>query len=393
MTKTLKYLLSGFFLLTLMTSQSGILYSQAKPCYDEQKVPPFPAVPSTPAASDELRFIAVGDTGRGCDAGDRYDFEDSPQCAVSNEMIKLQKRTGFNLFLFLGDNVYDFGNPSGFFRKLYDPYRTLAESGVLFKGVLGNHDLYSNRGTRLQMKFFRAPSDEQKTFFTKPIKEQLDALPDSGRPETYYSFVMNNGLVEFFALDSSVLADDCPKHFFWKRNQCTDEVKEAHLDWLKKALAKSEAKWRIIFLHHSPYSSAAYHGVTHVDDQGREIPEKIPGEMQILRRLEADLAKIKEFHLVLSGHDHFYEHIELPKGSIPHFVAGGGSKLRKNDFQTKGREPAARLPAFHLCGESELNSFMFFSVTPKEIRFWTIGVGVKNDRSIFGEPFDYGVIQ
>lgn len=212
---------------------------------------PFPTKSPEPS---EIRFAALGDTGRGCDD---ESSERSPQCAMSKRIAEVQKSTGFNLLLLLGDNVYERGNPKDFFEKLYNPYKQLAQNGVLIKGVLGNHDVPSLAGLKLQMKFFSAATlEEQAKFFSLPIEDQLK-LPEV--PKTFYTFTDKNNLAEFFALDSSMITGDCCG-FFSSRNEYTEAEKKEHLDWLKSKLQASTAKWKIVLLHHPLYSSSRRHG-------------------------------------------------------------------------------------------------------------------------------------
>ncbi|MCA1609222.1 MAG: metallophosphoesterase, partial [Acidobacteria bacterium] len=165
-------------------------------------------------------------------------------------MAEVQKTTRFDLMLLLGDNVYESGRPRDFFTKLYDPYKNLAAAGVLIKGVVGNHDVRSAEGTALQMKFLTAATvAEQAKFFTLPIDQQ-EKLP--GGTSTYYSFSRSNDLAEFFALDSSMLTDDCCGPFSSRAYPPAEKQKQ--IEWLRTALNNSTAKWKIVILHHPLYS-------------------------------------------------------------------------------------------------------------------------------------------
>jgi hypothetical protein len=61
-------------------------------------------------------------------------------------------------------------------------------------------------------------------------------------------FFADGNLVELFALDS-----DCHQ-----RNGTTKDSIQAK--WLQAALANSTATWKLVMLHHSPYSSSSSHG-------------------------------------------------------------------------------------------------------------------------------------
>jgi 3',5'-cyclic AMP phosphodiesterase CpdA len=100
--------------------------------------------------------------------------------------------------------------------------------------------------------------------------------------------------VDFFFLDSSVpglYGPDAPEQ----------------LDWLDDALASSTNQWRVLALHHPPYSSGQ-HGST-------------PGAQERL----VPLASRHKVDLVLSGHDHHYERV-VPQDGVTYLVSGGGCK-------------------------------------------------------------------
>lgn len=318
-------------------------------------------IPTENYARGEVRFAAVGDTGRGCDEDDRQ------QCILSERITAVNRATKFDLFLLLGDNVYESGKPRDFFEKLYNPYRNLADLGVLIKGVIGNHDVRSDEGAAIQMKFLSSASvADQAKFFRLSIEDQ-EKLPAVG--STYHSFTRGNGFVEFFALDSSMLTDDCCGPFRGREYPAAEKQKQ--IDWLKSSLERSRARWKIVLLHHPLYSSAKEHGVKVRDDGTLKVPE----DMAEIRSLEPILVN-GGVQIVLSAHDHVYERIRPQKG-IHHFVAGSGSELRANDLNRK-------MPEFHACGNSTENSFILFSITESRARFWAVAAG--------GKVIDFGEI-
>gem|GEM_PF-2644419 len=364
-TKTYRITITTFLCLHLFLLSIGnsVAAFNAQPC-------PTPQIPFPPTAkaANELRFAVIGDTGEIC--------TDKPKkCDLVRQMLEVRSKTNFNQLFFLGDNVYEDGNPKEFDDKLYKPYRRLVESGVILRGVVGNHDVKNAEGAEIQLKFFRAPNTvEQLKFFGAPVNTQLQFLPTI--TETYYSFTEKPQLVEFFALDSSLLAGD----YSTRRDNSIDYPKnkpEQQTAWLEKQLERSQkagTKWRIVLAHHPLYSSAKKHGEK-VNDNGSL---STPSEMRAIRgRIEDTLVKFG-VKLFLAGHDHVYEHIE-PQRGISHFVSGAGAELRTGDFDRD------RLPNYHVCGKANELSFMLFSVKPDSITFWTIGEN--------GMPFDAGVIQ
>lgn len=106
--------------------------------------------------------------------------------------------------------------------------------------------------------------------------------------ERYYE--VDYGLVRLFALDSQA---DEPDGI---------AAGSVQADWLREALAASNACFDVVFFHHPPYSSGR-HGSTEV----MRWPFAAWG---------ADV--------VLSGHDHTYERLDA--GGFPYFVNGLGGK-------------------------------------------------------------------
>ena len=74
--------------------------------------------------------------------------------------------------------------------------------------------------------------------------------------------------------------------------------------WLRNALAASGARWKIVTMHHPPYSSA-HHGST----EWMRWPFEAWGA-----------------HAVITGHDHAYERVT--RGPFPYFVNGLGGAQR-----------------------------------------------------------------
>ena len=74
--------------------------------------------------------------------------------------------------------------------------------------------------------------------------------------------------------------------------------------WLRGRLAASTARWKIVYMHHPPYSSG-HHGST----DWMQWPFEAWGA-----------------HATLAGHDHLYERVT--HGDFPHFVNGLGGASR-----------------------------------------------------------------
>ncbi len=157
------------------------------------------------------------------------------------------------------------------------PFADLLSAGVQFYAVLGNHDI--RRGTDLQINY--------------------PGWNMAGR--RFYAFSKGERLVEFFGLDSTALSGEArslvivekagldasaggeltaaEKQRLSRINEELGEdlsfineqaaVRNAQLAWLNEALAKSEARWKVVFLHHGrstlqPVDSPTGHQVQYV---------------------------------------------------------------------------------------------------------------------------------
>jgi tartrate-resistant acid phosphatase type 5 len=211
-------------------------------------------------SSEAQRFAAIGDYGY---AG-----------PAERDVAQLVKSWDPEFIITLGDNNYDVGDSStidqnigqyyhSYIYKYKGRYGPSASTNRFFPS-LGNHDYYTRNG------------EPYRDYFT---------LPGNGR---YYDFVRGN--VHFFALNSDPA----------EPNGITATSAQAR--WLQAGLAASTARWKVVYLHHAPYSSG-YHGST----QESQWPFQAWGAS-----------------VVLAGHDHHYE--QLTVDGLPYFVNGLGGR-------------------------------------------------------------------
>lgn len=209
------------------------------------------------ARADRLHWLATADSGSG----------DRNQLAVGAAMAALQRRDPVDLVILGGDNIYNEGEMTRVGVAFERPYRELLRAGVPFHAVLGNHDLRTENG------------DPQVRY--RPF----------GMAGRWYS--LRRGPVAFFMLDTNVNAR-------WQHQ----------MPWLKKALAASDAPWKVVVGHH-PLYSAGFYG----DDQAAI----------------ARLTPLFERHgvqLYINGHEHNYERTRVIRGTTFLTVGGGGAWLR-----------------------------------------------------------------
>jgi hypothetical protein len=247
---------------------------------------------SDPAA--EVRFAVIGDSGTGL----------KPQYEIGRQMELLHKKEGFGFVLMLGDNIYPNGNPRLFKRRFEEPYKPLLDDGVKFYASLGNHDVVKGGPGEREYKDFNM----------------------EGR--NYYTFIKGNGLMQFFALDST-------------------EMKAEQLAWLEDELKKSQAHWKIAFFHHPLYSTCEKHG----------------SSVHLRDLLEPLFVKYK-VNVVFSGHDHVYERLK-PSQGVYYFVSGAAGQLRKGNINRND-------PLFEAGNDSE-NSFLYVTANSDHIYVEAIG--------------------
>ncbi len=222
---------------------------------------PITAKPSD--CPDDLRFAVIGDFG---DAGE-------PERDVAN-MIH-----SWNVALIVttGDNNYPDGETStidtnigqyysDYIFPYYGGYQNTSTENRFFP-TLGNHD-WNDPDLQGHIDYFTLPGNER-----------------------YYDF--QQGPIHFFIVDSDPREPD-------GRSSGSIQAK-----WLETALSQSSSPWKLVFLHHPPYSSSLKRGG---DDEMRLS----------FAEWGADA--------VFAGHDHLYERIN--KEGIIYFVNGLGGRWR-----------------------------------------------------------------
>ena len=207
-----------------------------------------------------IKFIALGDAGKGNDA----------QHKVADAMQKKCAQDGCDFVLMLGDNIYSSGVESiddALFKTNFEkPYQHL---DLPFHLVLGNHD-YGSNGVGMEIK-----KSMHQIKYTKHLNKW-------NMPRHYYQFKKGNTM--FFALDTNaqLYALDA------------DQRKD-----LPQWIANANTQWKIAFGHH-PYLSNGQHGNAGEYDLLPGIP--IANGENIKRFAEDTWCGNVDVYL--SGHDH-----------------------------------------------------------------------------------------
>jgi hypothetical protein len=264
-------------------------------------------------AATNVRFAVIGDYGI---AG-----------AAEQDVANLVKSWNPDFIITTGDNNYPSGaqatidqNIGQYYHAFIYPYVGSYGAGAAtnrFFPVLGNHDWYTS-GATPYLNYFALPGNER-----------------------YYDFVW--GPVHFFALDSDSSEPD----------GITSASTQAN--WLKNKLAKSCALYKIVYLHHAPYSSGSAHGSS--------------------ATLQWDYAGWGAT-AVLAGHDHTYERIA--QNGITYFVNGLGGAVT-NTFSVPVSGSVVRYNsdwgALRVDADSASITFAFINRAGTTIDTHTIGAG------------------
>jgi Calcineurin-like phosphoesterase len=208
---------------------------------------PFPELPL-------VHLAVAGDTGN---AGPALDETG----AVIGE---IGRQYPFDALLLVGDIVYPDGDPELLQAVVDEPFAEVLDQGTDLLAILGNHDVMSDQGDLL--------------------------LSELGMPGRYWSRTYGDVLI--VGLDSTEIDDPEQQAF------------------LERTLAETTATWKVVALHHPPYS-AGYHGSS-ID--AREIFSPIFERYGV--------------QLVLSGHDHDYQRSKVIDG-VTYIVSGAGSGTRR----------------------------------------------------------------
>lgn len=230
---------------------------------------------SSVLAQDSVMFAVVGDYGT----------------ADINEQRVAELIHSWNpqFVITLGDNSYNNrpidSNIGQFYSRYIGDYTGTFGDGAdtnRFFPCPGNHDWTDGAGISAYLSYFHLPGDYITT-------------SNSSGNERYYDFI--KGPVHFFALSS----------YSWEYDGNTSTSIQAQ--WLENQMTASAAKWKIVYMHHPPYSSSTKSG----------------SQVYMQWDYEAWGADV-----VMGGHDHTYERLMRDDNTdgknIPYIVNGTGGR-------------------------------------------------------------------
>jgi predicted MPP superfamily phosphohydrolase len=241
-------IVAGAFALYGRQIVSAALHWRGSPTHTEALLP-FP-----PDAAPDLRIAVAGDVGY---ANDRV--------RRTAAAIAVAGRTDpYDVLLLLGDNVYPAGDPSRLPDTVYQPFAPVLDTGAELLAILGNHDVKSGKAD-----------------------EQVAALGMTGR-----WWARQLGDVTIVGLDSTKVDDPDQRA------------------WLEQTLAAATTSWKIVALHHPPYSAGYQGSSTDARDAFSPLFERYGVQ------------------LVLSGHEHDYQRSH-PINGVTYVVSGGAADTRR----------------------------------------------------------------
>jgi 3',5'-cyclic AMP phosphodiesterase CpdA len=201
-----------------------------------------------------VHLAVAGDIG---DSGSRLD-------ATAAAMDGIEDFDEYDALLLLGDNVYPAGDPAELENTVRQPFAGVLDGPTELWAILGNHDVKDGNGP-----------------------PQMEAL---GMPGRWWSTTIGDVLL--VGLDSNE-ADD-----------------PEQLAFAERVLATADEPWKIVLIHHPPYS-AGYQG----------------SNMEV-REIWTPIFERYGVQLVLSGHDHDYQR-NVEMDGVTYVVTGGAAGTRR----------------------------------------------------------------
>ncbi|MBX3229128.1 MAG: metallophosphoesterase [Labilithrix sp.] len=239
---------------------------------DASKLASFTTAPPDDTTTP-FRFLVYGDNRT----------DDAAHAGVVRAMVA----SPADLLIHTGDFVENGGSLPQW-QRFFEIEAPLLEARVLVSAV-GNHELVDGSGVSY-VKFFGPPNGER-----------------VAKPE-HLNHTFRWGSTRFFLLNGL-------DHF---------KPASAERSWLEKVLSDADGEkgltWRVVVVHHGPWSSGPHGGNPRLHERG------VPA---LFKRHGVDL--------VLSGHDHVYER-GLGAG-LPFVVSGGGGAPL---YKLRARIPESR---------------------------------------------------
>jgi tartrate-resistant acid phosphatase type 5 len=286
------------------------------------------AIRTHPAQASRLVFFVIGDYGN-ASSGQR-----TLAAAMTRELEKRWSTSDPPRFvLATGDiiygrffNLFSTGDKDSRWEAThFQPYEGILRH-VPFYATLGNHDGNSSE-SRGDLAVYL-----DNFFFP------------GGKPARYYGFSFG-GLADFFGLDTTTNTEAGPP----RPNYGPGSEQFA---WLKGALAKSKAPWKIAYFHHPPFSAGPRHSAS-------------LSELEHIHQLLA----ASGVQVAFNGHEHNFQFASRNQrsGGIQYVVTGAGGELRN------GRVSGESMRAANIAGWAPQRHFLVVELDEREMRITPIG--------------------
>ncbi len=238
-----------------------------------------------PGTEEPTRVWAIGDFGKG----------NAEQVAVKNSYMQYDDSSNTDVWIWLGDNVYNDGTDQEYQTKLFE-LNGFSDvfSWLPFWPSPGNHDYNTvwEESAFLGIPYSNIPlEDHEGPYFDLvhvPTEAEAGGFPSD--LELFYSF--DYGDVHFLSLNSEVFD-------FAQTSQGIDRMKQ----WIEQDLIQNTRTFTIAYFHQPPYSKGS-----HDSDDAFELV------MKAMRERVVPLLEQYDIDLVVCGHSHVFERSKLIHG-------------------------------------------------------------------------------
>lgn len=238
-----------------------------------------------PGSEVPTRVWAIGDFGKG----------NTEQVAVKNSYMHYDDSSNTDVWIWLGDNVYNDGTDDEYQTKLFE-LNGFSDvfSWLPFWPSPGNHDYNTvwEESAFLGIPYSNIPlEDHQGPYYDMVhVPTQAEAGGFPSQLELFYSF--DYGDVHFLSLNSEV-------YDFSQTFEGIDRMKQ----WIEQDLQQNTRSFTIAYFHQPPYSKGS-----HDSDDAFELV------MKAMRERVVPLLESYDIDLVICGHSHVFERSKLIHG-------------------------------------------------------------------------------
>lgn len=255
----------------------------------------------TPGNEVQTRVWAIGDFGKG----------NTEQVAVKNSYMQYDDSLSTDVWIWLGDNVYNDGTDQEYQAKLFE-LNGFSDifSWLPFWPSPGNHDYNTvwAESSFLGIPYSNIPlEDHQGPYYDLVhVPTQAEAGGYPSQLELFYSF--DYGDVHFLSLISEV-------YDFTQTFDGINQMKQ----WIEQDLSQNSRTFTIAYFHQPPYSKGS-----HDSDDAFELVMKTMRE-QVIPLLES-----YDVDLVICGHSHVFERSKLVHGHYGNSASYDASTMLKD---------------------------------------------------------------